>query len=227
VNHQDAVVESSLSTLIAQATDEFLDQLDRGEEPELNDLTQRFPQIAEVLPQIVPLLRMLQEFEPDSTRRLSHILEVGKLANYRLVRELGRGGMGIVYEAEQLSQAGRVALKILPVSSGLSGKQLARFQIEAQVAAMLNHPHIVPILAVGCDAGVHYHAMQLIEGSSVAELLRERRRYLGRSAGFPPREAARLAHQAAEALEHAHTWGFFIAISSLATCSSISRGSCG
>lgn len=150
---------------------------------------------------------MLQDFEPASNRTLSHAAETGKLGDFRLVRELGRGGMGIVYEAEQISLVRRVALKVLPVNSGLGGKQLARFQIEARVAAVLSHPHIVPIYAVGCDQGVHYQAMRLIDGSSVAELLRERGQGHGRSSAFPPREAAQLTLQAAGALEHAHALG--------------------
>jgi eukaryotic-like serine/threonine-protein kinase len=207
VSHQGIATGTSLSALVARAADEFLDQLDRGEQPEVTEFARRYPQIAGVLPQILPVLRMLQDFEPAPHRQLSHITETGKLGDFRLVRELGRGGMGIVYEAEQISLARRVALKVLAVNSGLSGKQLARFQIEAQVAAVLNHPHIVPIFAVGCDQGVHYHAMRLIEGSSVAELLRERTRRHGGGGAFPPGEAARMAFQAADALEHAHALG--------------------
>ena len=103
--------------------------------------------------------------------------------------------------------------KVLPTTAGADTKQLARFQIEAQVAAALHHPHIVPIFAVGCDQGVHYYAMQLIEGRSLAALLREERpnhegdsTESGREPSSPlaAREAARLAIQAAEALEHAH-----------------------
>jgi len=207
VSHQGLAAGTSLSALVARAADDFLEQLDRGEQPEVTDFARRYPQIAGVLPQILPVLRMLQDFEPASNRLLSHITETGKLGDFRLVRELGQGGMGIVYEAEQISLARRVALKILPVNTGLHGKQLARFQIEAQVAAVLNHPHIVPIFAVGYDQGVHYHAMRLIEGPSVAELLRERTQRHGRGAAFNPCDAAKMALQAAGALEHAHSLG--------------------
>ena len=126
------------------------------------------------------------------------------LGEFRIVREIGRGGMGVVYEAEQVSLGRRVALKVLPAAGGADAQQLARFQIEAQVMAALHHPHIVPIFAVGCDRGVHYYAMQLIDGCSLADRLRG---HGSSRCRFSPREAARLAMQAAEALEHAHGLG--------------------
>ena len=135
------------------------------------------------------------------------------------MREIGRGGMGVVYEAIQVSLGRQVALKILPMGPGADARQLARFQIEAQVAAALHHPHIVPIFAVGCDQGVHYYAMQLIEGRCLAAMLAEQRKpdepgssgRAGSNAQSPDRlspvAAADLAIQAAEALEHAHALG--------------------
>jgi eukaryotic-like serine/threonine-protein kinase len=207
VNDLSTVAGASLSSLVAQAADEFLDQLDRGKQPDLESFAERYPQIAGVLRQILPVLCMFQEVETRSTGPLAALEETRILGDFRIVRELGRGGMGIVYEAEQISLSRMVALKVLPVNSGLGPKPLARFQIEAQVAALLNHPHIVPIFAVGCDQGIHYYAMRLIEGRSLAELLRERGNQRGRGGRFPPREAASLAIQAAEALEVAHGAG--------------------
>ena len=100
---------------------------------------------------------------------------IKKIGNYRLLREIGRGGMGIVYEAEQISLGRRVALKLLPQACALSGKRLQRFRNEAQAAATLQHPHIVPVHEFGMENGTYYYAMQLIEGESLAELLAERR----------------------------------------------------
>src|SRR6185437_2863747 len=93
--------------------------------------------------------------------------------------ELGRGGMGIVYEAEQVSLRRRVALKVLPFAATLDARQIQRFQVEAQAAACLHHPHIVPVYGVGCDRGVHYYAMQLIEGQSLAAMIADLRRLDG------------------------------------------------
>src|SRR5207237_10291028 len=89
--------------------------------------------------------------------------------------ELGRGGMGVVYEAEQLSLGRRVALKVLPFAAALDARQLQRFKNEAQAAAQLHHPNIVPVYAVGCERGVHFYAMQLIEGQSLAALIHKLR----------------------------------------------------
>jgi serine/threonine protein kinase/Tfp pilus assembly protein PilF len=98
------------------------------------------------------------------------------LGDYRLVREVGRGGMGVVYEAVQLSLGRRVALKVLPFAATLDARQLQRFKNEAQAAAGLQHPHIVPVHAVGCERGVHYYAMQFIDGMTLAALIAELRR---------------------------------------------------
>src|SRR5204862_6819012 len=93
------------------------------------------------------------------------------LGDFRLVREVGRGGLGVVYEAEQRSLGRRVALKVLPFAAAIDPRQIARFRVEAQAASQLHHAHIVPIYSVGCERGVHYYAMQLIDGSTLAELI--------------------------------------------------------
>ena len=91
--------------------------------------------------------------------------------------------MGVVFEAVQVSLGRRVALKILPLAAAIDPRHLQRFQLEAQAAAHLHHPHIVPIHAVGCDRGVHYYAMQFVEGRSLADLVRELRREAAKPAG--------------------------------------------
>jgi serine/threonine protein kinase len=88
----------------------------------------------------------------------------GLLGDFQILRELGRGGMGVVYEARQISLNRRVALKVLPLAAAMDSRQLQRFHVEAQAAACLHHTNIVPIHAVGCERGVHYYAMQFIEG---------------------------------------------------------------
>src|SRR5262249_13197200 len=88
---------------------------------------------------------------------------------------VGRGGMGVVYEAEQISLRRRVALKTLPFASVMDPRQLQRFQLEAQAAACLHHTNIVPVHAVGSERGVAYYAMQFIEGRSLAQVITELR----------------------------------------------------
>jgi hypothetical protein len=81
--------------------------------------------------------------------------------------------MGVVYEAEQLSLGRRIALKVLPFAWSLDPRQLRRFKNEARAAAQLHHQNIVPVYAVGCERGVHFFAMQHIEGQTLAEVIRE------------------------------------------------------
>ncbi len=152
-----------------------------------------------------------------------------QLGEYRIVREVGRGGMGVVYEAEQISLGRRVALKVLPFTAAIDPKQRQRFQIEAHAAAQLHHPHIVPIFGVGCDHGIHYYAMQFVEGRSLSAIIRDLRQCEAAHAGTDARTSAidldqpssesthvdrsycrnvaRLGVEAAEALEHAHSLG--------------------
>jgi eukaryotic-like serine/threonine-protein kinase len=103
-------------------------------------------------------------------------LPAGVLGDFRILREIGRGGMGVVYEAEQISLGRRVALKVLPFASTLDPRQLQRFKNEAQAAAHLHHTNIVPVHATGCERGVHYYAMQFIEGRTLAAVIQELRR---------------------------------------------------
>ncbi len=103
-----------------------------------------------------------------------------RIGDFEIVREIGRGGMGVVYEAHQISLARRVALKILPFAAMLDARQVARFKNEAQAAAQLYHPNIVPVHAVGVERGVHFYAMKFIEGQPLDHAIRE----LARARGY-------------------------------------------
>ena len=108
--------------------------------------------------QAVPTKVLTGELNPEESPT------VRRLGDFELLRVIGRGGMGIVYEAQQLSLRRRVALKLLPLISVLDARQIARFKNEAQAAANLQHPNIVPVHAVGSYQGVHYYAMRFIDG---------------------------------------------------------------
>src|SRR5262249_6444935 len=117
---------------------------------------------------------------------------------YRILREVGRGGMGVVYEAEQESLGRRVALKVLSAGSLLDPKQVRRFEREARAAARLHHTNIVPVFGVGRQDGHHYFVMQFIAGLGLDVVLDDLRR-LGRgrsragSAAGPEVAASRVA----------------------------------
>jgi serine/threonine protein kinase/Tfp pilus assembly protein PilF len=209
--------------LLTEATDAFVEELDRGEQPSVEAFVQRYPAIADALCHVLPALRLLRA--PDIVADAAAETVHGTLGDFRLLRQVGRGGMGVVYEAEQLSLGRRVALKVLPFVSTLDPKHLQRFKNEAQAAAHLHHINIVPVHATGCERGVHYYAMQFIDGQSLAQLIAalQARSADPRSAVTPAaaalttetstktpaffRAVARLGIQAAEALEHAHQLG--------------------
>src|SRR5262249_17160701 len=112
-----------------------------------------------------------------SMAELGEYLSVHKeLGDFRIIREVGKGGMGIVYEAEQISLGRRVALKTLPFAATMDPRHLQRFHNEARAAASLEHPHIVPVYGVGCERGVHYFAMKFIDGRSLSDLIAAMRR---------------------------------------------------
>lgn len=149
------------------------------------------------------------EAEPDAppVEPGSPALAPGRcLGDYRLVREVGRGGMGTVYEAEQISLHRRVALKVLHGHLAWSAKSIARFRHEAAAAGRLHHPAIVPIHEVGEWHGLHFFSMEFVDGRPLHEALWQER--LGvRSDCSRSAEAAELIARLADALQHAHEQG--------------------
>jgi serine/threonine protein kinase len=171
---------------VAAALEEYLSAVSTGSPPSRQEFLERHSAIAQALDECLLGLEFIQtaggRFRAVEPCELSG--EVGEevlpasaqLGDYRIIREIGRGSMGVVYEAEQVSLGRQVALKVLPFASAIDPRQRQRFLIEAQAAAQLHHAHIVPIYAAGCDHGVHFYAMQFVEGHSLAELIGEMRR---------------------------------------------------
>ena len=192
MNESLAPEDRSVELLVSEAANEFLERLGRGERPDAEEYAGRHPALAAVLRQVLPALEAWQSPGGDhSWDRYSDPAGLtGCLGDYRILRELGRGGMGVVYEAEQFSLGRRVAVKVLPFAAALDAKQLQRFKNEAVAAAHLHHPHIVPVYFVGCERGVHYYAMQFIDGQSLAEVLAELRRSAGGPASRPLSDSA-------------------------------------
>lgn len=128
------------------------------------------------------------------------------LGDYRILREVGRGGMGIVFEAEQISLGRRVALKLLHGHLTASRRAIRRFRTEAAAAARLQHPGIVPIHEVGEWRGRHYFTMEFLHGAPLHEVM-QRPRLGVRNDCSRPAEAAELVARVADALQHAHDHG--------------------
>ena len=159
---------------LAQVLDAYLADLEGGRSVDADRLAEAHPAIAERLRACLAVLQAASRVAggagdgPDGAGGDDPGPQLG---DFRIVRPIGRGGMGVVYEAVQLSLGRRVALKVLPFTAALDPQQRARFKVEAQAAACLHHTHIVPIYWVGCERGVHYYAMQFIEGRTVAALI--------------------------------------------------------
>ncbi len=162
-----------------RAAQEYLDELEAGRRPGRDSFVAQFPDLAEKLTPYLEALDLVYGAAPalqEPAPRPGGEPPPGEpLGDFRIVREIGRGGMGVVYEAVQMSLGRRVALKVLPFAAALDAKQLGRFRNEARAAAQLHHTNIVPVYAVGCERGVHYYAMQLIEGKNLADLIEQLR----------------------------------------------------
>jgi serine/threonine protein kinase len=175
----NAVIPSELRAVqLAELVEHVNVRLHAAEPVDLDELLRVHPEHAEELKRLLPAIGLLADLSRSASRPIPVGGEgdpLGELGDFRLIREVGRGGMGVVYEAEQISLRRRVALKVLPFAATMDPRQLQRFRHEAQAAAMLHHPHIVPVHGVGCERGVHYYVMQLISGRSLATVIDELR----------------------------------------------------
>ena len=136
-------------SLMGRIADDFLARLDAGEQPRIDEYTRKHPSLADAIREVLPALSTMRALSPDAGDSFvpgsEDATTTRRLGDYRIIREVGRGGMGVVYEAEQVSLRRRVALKVLPFAAVLDPKQLPLFKNEAQAAAALDHPGIVSI----------------------------------------------------------------------------------
>ena len=178
---------------LAQLIEAFLARHRGGERISIAEYAGEHPESAEDLRDALPGLLLLEEArsagipagDPAAGFAPAQRAEDGcarRLGEYTIVREIGRGGMGIVFQAEQESLGRRVALKILPEYALLDTRLQERFRREAQAAARLRHPNIVPVYGFGEQGGVHYYAMQFVEGRGLDQVIGEVRRLCGASA---------------------------------------------
>ena len=186
-NQSSPTVErSDLDDRLADVLSSYLAALEEGNPTDPEKLIAEHPEIADQLRECLRNLRFIEQVA-GNTNGAMKLDGVGDgervLGDYRIIRQIARGGMGIVYEAQQISLGRSVALKTLPFAAVLDRKQLQRFKNEAQAAAALRHPHIVSVHAVGCERGMHFFAMDFIEGQSLAEIIDELRTLAGGSRG--------------------------------------------
>ncbi len=169
--------------LLDDLAQEFAARNRRGERPTLKEYTDRYPELADAIRDLFPAMVEMHFAEaelphatgPGPSQPAPTAPALRQVGDYRIDREIGRGGMGIVYEAEQVSLGRRVALKVLP-RHAVGASAVERFRREARAAAKLHHTNIVPLFEVGQDAEVSYYAMQLIRGCGLDQVIAELRR---------------------------------------------------
>lgn len=166
--------ERSEDYRIAAIAESYLAELDNGRSPDVEGIISQHPDIAPQLRELFASVQAIENFGRglrSDEHPQPHQPSFPVLEDYEIVGELGRGGMGVVYEATQRSLSRRVALKVLPLASIFDKKKLQRFRNEALATAQLNHPNIINVYSVGCEKGIHFFSMKLVCGDTLAEVI--------------------------------------------------------
>ena len=178
--------------------------MESGQQVDIDTCISEYPELQESLRKCLSSLQLLHTAVGDvpSKNKFVNTPTPGtQLGDFILHQEIGRGGMGIVYSATQVSLNRTVALKVLPESLWLEPKRVRRFQLEAQAAALLQHPNIIPIYAIGAEGNVRFFAMPLIDGQSLDHMPKKS----WQENNFKP--LLDMAIAAGNALQHAHDLG--------------------
>jgi serine/threonine protein kinase len=172
--------------------EDFIARRRRGETPSLEDYVDRLPERADEIRELFPAIEAMERWKPRPStprQRLGGGPIRERIGEYRLIREIGRGGMGIVYEAEQTSLGRRVAVKVLPGMAWADDRPMQRFLREAKTTASLRHTNIVPVFAIGHEDDLHYYVMPLIVGTGLDQVILElRERKIASMDGSLPRD---------------------------------------
>lgn len=165
--------------------EQYADAIQDGNRPSISSYAVDHPEFADQIRRLFPVIEMMEskggaidDFSEEGLleaelKQLQSTPPLRQLGDYRIVREIGRGGMGIVFEAQQESLGRKVALKLLPRSSQFDQRRQTRFENEARASAMLHHTNIVPIFGVGAQDETSYFVMQYIDGQPLNVVLHE------------------------------------------------------
>ena len=182
----DSAKDTSLTNLVAEMVDEYNAAVERGEQVDIGAIADKHPEFASEVKTALEIVQSLDSLDDNDLigdRAHHEDRRLKTIGDFQLQREIGRGGMGVVYEAEQISMGRTVALKVLPFAAVMDEKAITRFKNEARAAGTLHHDNIVPVHAVGNDRGVYYYAMALIEGSTLAEVIEDLKQRVLRRGG--------------------------------------------
>jgi serine/threonine protein kinase/WD40 repeat protein len=182
-----AVSQSDKDDLIDRLAEEIAKRFRKGERPTLAEYLEQYPDLADEIRELLPALFELEQVKDDAAEEGVSSAPSSPIptsvGDYLILREIGRGGMGVVYEAQQISLGRRVALKLLPQQKFTDARQRLRFEREARAAARLHHTNIVPVFGVGEHEGQPYYVMQFIHGLGLDQVINELRRL---NSGQPP-----------------------------------------
>src|SRR5260370_431930 len=177
---------------VEQLAEQWRERWRRGEQFTADEYVARSPELADDIREMFDAIALMEQLKPaardltvaatvapSSGLLPAHGARPERLGDFRILREIGRGGMGVVYEAEQESLGRRVALKVLPAGAARRSSFLERFRREARAVARLHHTNIVPVYGVGEEDGACYYAMQFIQGQALDVVLDEVKRIRG------------------------------------------------
>ena len=167
---------------------EYMERLRQGQRPDIEEYTAGHPDLAQEIRELFPTIAVTERLKARQERSSGGRASLGaaqikRLGDFRILREIGRGGMGVVFEAEQESLGRRVAVKVLPRQLLLDEKHLRRFEREARIAANLHHTNIVEVFGAGEQDGFHYYVMQYIHGVGLDALIPELAKAVRNQAG--------------------------------------------
>ena len=176
-NSSNSNSSSANSELLEEVVDEFTRRLRAGEHPSIAEYQEKFPTVKSELEDVLASVAMIEQLKPSAGAltsdrgNLEEVSSLQKIGVYTIVGELGRGGMGIVFEAIHESLGRRVAIKVMPTPLVNSSKHVQRFEREAQAAAKLHHTNIVSVFGAGEGDGFHYYVMDWVDGRTLSEIV--------------------------------------------------------
>ena len=165
------------SEILDRIVDHFTNRLRAGEHPAIADYQERYPKFKDEIEDLLASVAMIEQLKSDPTnssvksRSLDEVSSLDRIGHYKINGEIGRGGMGVVFEAVHESLGKRVAIKVMPTPLINSKNFVERFKREAQSAARLHHTNIVSVFGVGEGEGYHYYVMDLIEGQTLGAVI--------------------------------------------------------
>lgn len=202
-------VEEILESVVERFTTEFR----AGNNPSVEDFQAEYPDLSEDIREMLSSVIMIEQLKESSkassqqARLFDELLHLKEIDSYRIIKEIGRGGMGVVFAAEHQSLKRKVAIKVMPIPKLDGEKAVDRFAREAQAAAKLHHTNIASVFGVGQGQGFYYYVMDLVQGHCLSEVIQSWRETPDSKKKSDFRWLATLGANLSDALSYAHSHG--------------------